>query len=657
MGMLAMGLAALAWGAPTGPFSPCYGKFFLAAGSGEEGHKDGYFLDADFKQPAGLALSRDQNTLYVADAGNHDLRAVALDAQDQVSTLLGNGEAGQVDGMGAAARLSSPSQVVTEADGSALWLLDQDNRALRRVDLKTLALQTVEAAPDGLSFTSLAADPKGGIYFVAGDRLLHRAPGAASDKLVSKDPVLACPDGRVVVLDREIYFASPCSGFFNHMDAKGKFGPLGYICLTATASSFAPLYEDGRWKILFWAPERGTIMRFDPLDNYCYGYQMFDYQGTLLPGPSENLMGINGTSDFRMLLKKHLEAVVGPGGVFYFAEACSSRIIGVDPNLLVPRDADANMVRQKEPPKPPNTIRLDVIGASLTWFWQQYGGEKAFNENLAFIRELERNLNLESALHGQGVRYEVLAHVNQLGVMFGSPLTYFLEVGDRIKGHQVDQVLICLDPADLGKEIELFEFNRTVDDLGMLPPQADWNDLNGEQRYKELGPLTREFIDWVKAHPAESQDWGYIDGVGRFFFKVRDVELLKYPRVAQFAMALMRKALLRNQALAAKYGAKISVAILPSRNVVEVGEKGGDEFKEGLDGAYIDQPIWDVCKELGIPCYDTTEPMRAVALGAYPLFIPSDSHYMPRGHGWMASMLARVMTGTIPNVPPDRTQP
>ena len=82
MGMLAMGLAALAWGAPTGPFSPCYGKFFLAAGSGEEGHKDGYFLDADFKQPAGLALSRDQNTLYVADAGNHDLRAVALEHTD-----------------------------------------------------------------------------------------------------------------------------------------------------------------------------------------------------------------------------------------------------------------------------------------------------------------------------------------------------------------------------------------------------------------------------------------------------------------------------------------------------------------------------------------------------------------------------------------------
>jgi hypothetical protein len=30
---------------------------------------------------------------------------------------------------------------------------------------------------------------------------------------------------------------------------------------------------------------------------------------------------------------------------------------------------------------------------------------------------------------------------------------------------------------------------------------------------------------------------------------------------------------------------------------------------------------------------------------------------MPRGHGWMASMLARVMTGTIANVPPDRSQP
>jgi hypothetical protein len=384
---------------------------------------------------------------------------------------------------------------------------------------------------------------------------------------------------------------------------------------------------------------------------------MQDYQGTVLPGPSESLVGLNATSDFRVLFKKQVNVAVGKGGIYYYSEACSSRIIGVDSQLLVARDADANVVRQAEPGKAPNTVRLDVIGPSLTWFWQQYGAEKYFNQNLAFIRELERNLNLESALHGQGVRYEVQAQVNQLGVMYGSPLTYFLEVGDRIKNHQVDQVLICLDPSGLGKELVMFEFNRTVDDLGMLPQQADWVSMNGDQRYKELGPLTRGLIDWVKAHPQESRKFGYFDGAGRFFFNIGAVEMFKYPRLAQFATDLMRKALLRDQALAQKYGAKIAVAILPTRPIVEVGEKGGDEFKESLDGATMDGSIADLCKELGIPCYDADEPMRVVAMSAYPLFIPGDSHYMPRGGGWMASMLARVMTGTIPNVTPDRSQP
>ncbi|HTB34947.1 MAG TPA: hypothetical protein VK842_08795, partial [bacterium] len=559
MALLVSALASPAWARASGPFTPSYGKFFLAAGSGEEGHKDGYFLDADFNQPAGLALSKDQNTLYVADAGNHDLRAVALNAQNQVSTLLGDGEPGLVDGVGTAARLSWPTQVAAEADGSALWLLDQGNQSLRRLDLKTLSLQTVEAAPVGLSFTCVTADPKGGIYLVSGDRLMHRAAAGTPDTLVAQDSTLECPDGRLVLLDKTLYFCSPCNGHLCPLDAEKKFVTVGWPCLTKTASAFSPLYEDGRWKILFWAPDEASIKRYDPKDQATYPFVMQDYQGTVLPGPSDSLVGINATSDFRVLFKKKLNVAVGPGGILYYSEACSSRIIGVDSQLLVPRDADANLVRQAEPGKPANTIRLDVVGASITWFWQQYGKEKYFNQNLAFVRELERNLNLESALHGQGLRYEVQAHVNQLGVMYGSPLTYFLEVGDRIKDHHVDQVLICIDPAGLGRELTLFYFNRTVDDLGMLPPQADWESMNGAERYKELGPVTRGLIDWVKANPKEADEFAYFDGVGRLLFRCTDMELLKYPRMQQFAKDLMRKALLRDMALAQKYGAKISV--------------------------------------------------------------------------------------------------
>jgi hypothetical protein len=641
--------------APAGPFTPCYGKYFLAAGSGEQGHKDGYFLDADFNQPAGMALSKDQNNIYVADSGNHDLRAIALDKQNQVSTVLGDGIPGLVDGMGSAARLSWPTQVVAEADGSSLWLLDQGNSALRLMDLKTLSLRTLESPTAGVTFTSMVGDPKGGIYFVQKDKLFHKASPDAPDVLLGEDPNFGCPDGHLLLLERVAYFANPCSGFFYRVDNHSKLAQLGYLCLTKTASAFCPILDGGRWQILYWSPNEASVKRFDPLDNGCYSFPMTDYQGTLLPGPSPSLVGINATSDFRVLLKNNLQVISGPGGIFYFSEACSGRIIGVDGQLMVPNDADANNVRQQEPGKPANTIRLDVVGASLTWFWQQYGTEKTFNQNLAFIRELERNLNLESALHGQGKRYEVLAQVNQLGVMFGSPPTYFLEVGDRIKNHQVDQVLICVDHQSLNRELGNFLFNRTVDDLGVLPPQADWEGMTGPERYKQLGPITRGLIDWIKAHPDESRDWAYFDGIGRLWFKGNTP--LAIPRLQQFILDILRKAFQRDQALAAKYGATVAVAILPARDVVEIGEKGGDDFYDHINGAWLDKQLFDLVTSMGMPCYDVVDPMRLVALGAYPLFVPADSHYMPRGHGWMASMVAREMTGSIPSIPPDRSQP
>ncbi|MEZ0367826.1 MAG: hypothetical protein ACAI44_01930 [Candidatus Sericytochromatia bacterium] len=57
---------------------------FVFAGSGEAGLKDGYFEEAQFRQPAGLALDTQQN-LYVADMGNHAIRKITQ--EHNVTTL------------------------------------------------------------------------------------------------------------------------------------------------------------------------------------------------------------------------------------------------------------------------------------------------------------------------------------------------------------------------------------------------------------------------------------------------------------------------------------------------------------------------------------------------------------------------------------------
>ena len=67
------------------------GEVIDVAGIGGRGFDDGGFASASFDQPQGMALGDGGTTLFVADLGNHAIRAVDLDART-VSTLAGNGE-------------------------------------------------------------------------------------------------------------------------------------------------------------------------------------------------------------------------------------------------------------------------------------------------------------------------------------------------------------------------------------------------------------------------------------------------------------------------------------------------------------------------------------------------------------------------------------
>jgi DNA-binding beta-propeller fold protein YncE len=65
------------------------GKKVAIAGNGTKGFKDGSFDKAEFNDPQGMAL--DGDVLYVADRGNHSLRAINFKDQS-VKTVAGTGE-------------------------------------------------------------------------------------------------------------------------------------------------------------------------------------------------------------------------------------------------------------------------------------------------------------------------------------------------------------------------------------------------------------------------------------------------------------------------------------------------------------------------------------------------------------------------------------
>jgi len=100
------------------------------AGTGYVGSDDNALLgtQASFDGPAGITT--DGTYLYVADSGNHNIRKVDI-ATTAVSTLVGTGVAGSVNGVGATASFNSPRGITT--DGSSLYILDYGSHIIRKI--------------------------------------------------------------------------------------------------------------------------------------------------------------------------------------------------------------------------------------------------------------------------------------------------------------------------------------------------------------------------------------------------------------------------------------------------------------------------------------------------------------------------------------------
>lgn len=104
----------------------------LAGRAGQSGDEDGGRKKrARFNTPVGVQTDG-QGQLYVADLDNHMLRKI--DAHGMVSTLAGSAqeEAGHQDGLGAAARFNSPTDIAMDAAGAVL-VADRDNHVIRKV--------------------------------------------------------------------------------------------------------------------------------------------------------------------------------------------------------------------------------------------------------------------------------------------------------------------------------------------------------------------------------------------------------------------------------------------------------------------------------------------------------------------------------------------
>ncbi|NOS81627.1 MAG: hypothetical protein HOP32_08620 [Nitrospira sp.] len=146
-----------------------------AAGfSGDTGPAD----VAQLSSPRGVAVDAADN-LWIADFGNHRIRRVDA-ATGTITTVAGTGVAGfNGDNIAAdAAQLSSPAGVAVNAAGD-LWIADQGNHRIRRVDAASGEITTVAGTgtactvqpcgDNGQATLAQLRDPSGVAVNAAGD--------------------------------------------------------------------------------------------------------------------------------------------------------------------------------------------------------------------------------------------------------------------------------------------------------------------------------------------------------------------------------------------------------------------------------------------------------------------------------------------------------
>ena len=134
------------------------------AGNGREALVDGPRAQASFNQPSDLAIG--MGHLFVADAEASALRAISLDAEPRVFTLVGQGlfEWGDRDGVGGEARLQHPTGLAMADD--ELLVADSYNHKIRILDpssgrLRTLAGTGAAGALDGPLLEASLYEPQG----------------------------------------------------------------------------------------------------------------------------------------------------------------------------------------------------------------------------------------------------------------------------------------------------------------------------------------------------------------------------------------------------------------------------------------------------------------------------------------------------------------
>ena len=238
-----VGVAGVTWyltrpEAPEPPWLGVVGVADVLAGDARSRWRDGPASEASFSEPFGVAVARD-GVIHVSDAGeSHRIRRITPDGM--VTTFVGAGR-GFADGLGAAARFSTPSAIAFGPDGT-LYVADTGNHAIRRVT------------------------PEGDVTTIAGDGVAGYVDGPASQARFN-GPVGVAVDGAGRVIVADTY-----NDRIRVIDTDGEVRTLagglpGFTDGTPFEARFdtpCGVAVDGRGRVLVADTGNGLVRRIDP---------------------------------------------------------------------------------------------------------------------------------------------------------------------------------------------------------------------------------------------------------------------------------------------------------------------------------------------------------------------------------------------------------
>jgi DNA-binding beta-propeller fold protein YncE len=109
------------------------------------GDQEGTAQEALFQHPQGLCYLSQLNALAVADTYNHRIKLIYLERDGlEVANLVGSGIPGYVDSNARFSQFCEPGAVAVSSDQNFLFVADTNNHVIRRIDLNTRSVTTVE---------------------------------------------------------------------------------------------------------------------------------------------------------------------------------------------------------------------------------------------------------------------------------------------------------------------------------------------------------------------------------------------------------------------------------------------------------------------------------------------------------------------------------